>query len=84
MLIKTDVLNPYKGEAVNVKEAVEEALRISSLGYSTQQERIENHTDKLSDMFGRLLVFLNHKEHISEQEIVLILATHTITTEQSN
>lgn len=77
-IIKKDSLNSRKMEEVSASEALEESMRVASMLYDTQQERVNDEHKKLTEIVGRLLDTLHSKKVLDDREIVKILETYTI------
>ena len=77
-IIKKDTVNSYKMEQVTPSEALEESMRVASVLYDTQQDKVNDEHNKLVKIVGRLLDTLRDKKVLEDREIVNILKTYTI------
>ena len=77
-IIKKDTMNRYKMEEVSASEALDESMRVASMLYDTQQERVNDEHKKLVEIVGELLNTLRDKKVLEDREIVSILKTYTI------
>lgn len=77
-IIKKDTVNLMKMEEVTPSEALDEAMRVASILYATQEERVNDEHKQLVEIIGRLLNTLHEKKVLEDRDVVMILKCYTL------